>query len=160
MQGRSGQDGQDLVLDKRVFRLCATGGILAEALAAAAELAQQDIDARVLSVHTLKPLDSETLVRAAEETAGIVTLEEHTVDGGLGGAVAEVLLEQGAIPGFFHRIGLRQGFSSIVGSQDYLRTLYGMDRGAVVTKVLELLPPKTVSVRRHRRQVSVSRKAA
>ena len=100
--------------------------------------------ARVLSVHTLKPLDVESLARAAEETSGMVTLEEHTVDGGLGGAVAEALLERGAVPGFFHRIGLRQGFSSIVGSQSFLRARYGLDRHAVVAKVQELLQPECV----------------
>jgi transketolase len=152
-KARCVRDGYDVTL-------AATGGILTEALAAAEELAQLDIEARVLSVHTLKPLDSEALIRAAKETAGIVTLEEHTVDGGLGGAVAETLLERGALPGFFHRLGLRQGFSSIVGSQNYLRTRYGMDRRAVVAKVRELLSPKTVSIPRRTRRVGLSRKVA
>ena len=75
--------------------LAATGGILAEALAAADELAGQGIEARVLSVHTIKPLDLDAFAAAAVETGGIVTLEEHTVEGGLGGAVAERLLESG-----------------------------------------------------------------
>ncbi len=119
--------------------LAATGGILSNALAAAEELAKHGIQARVLSVHTLKPLDAEALVSAAKETTGIVTIEEHTVDGGLGGAVAESLLESGVMPGFFHRIGLREGFSSIVGSQNYLRTHYGMDHEAIVAKVIQLL---------------------
>ena len=130
------RDGYDVTL-------AATGAILSEALAAADELALLGIEARVLSVHTLKPLDVETLARAAEETSGIVTLEEHTIDGGLGGAIAESLLERGAIPGFFQRIGLRHGFSSIVGSQDYLRARYGIDRHAVVAKVQELLAAKS-----------------
>jgi transketolase len=119
--------------------LAATGGMLFEALAAAEALAENGIQARVLSVHTIRPLDSVTLIQAAEETLGFVTLEEHTVDGGLGGAVAETLLESGATPGFFHRIGLRSGFSSIVGSQQYLRGRYGLDSLAIAAKVLELL---------------------
>lgn len=126
--------------------LAATGGILSEALAAADELDGQGIQARVLSVHTLKPLDCAAFVRAAEQTAGIVTIEEHTVDGGLGGAVAEALLEMGVVPGFFHRIGLRQGFSSIVGSQAYLRARYGMDRHAIVAKVQERLQANCLRV--------------
>ena len=131
-EARQVRDGDDVTL-------AATGGILSEALAAADKLADRGIQARVLSVHTLKPLDSDAFVLAARETGGIVTIEEHTVDGGLGGAVAETLLERGAMPGFFHRVGLRQGFSSIVGSQDYLRARYRIDRHAVVAKVQELL---------------------
>jgi transketolase len=119
------REGDDLTI-------VATGGILAVALEAADELARQGIRCRVLSLHTLKPLDVESLEAAARETGGILTLEEHTVDGGLGGAVAEALLERGAPPRFFRRIGLRAGFSALVGSQDFLRSRYGMDARAVV----------------------------
>lgn len=119
--------------------LAATGGILAEALAAADELETRGIRSRVLSIHTVKPLDVDALSHAARSTAGIVTLEEHNVDGGLGGAVAEVLLERGERPGFFHRIGLRGGFSSIVGSQEYLRRQYRLDRTSIVEQVQCLL---------------------
>ncbi|MCA9232633.1 MAG: hypothetical protein KDA57_18430 [Planctomycetales bacterium] len=131
---RQVREGHDITL-------AATGGILAEALAAAERLAEEGIEARVLSVHTLKPLDEETLIAAAKETGGIVTVEEHTVDGGLGSAVAESLLEAGVAPRFFHRLGLRQGFSSIVGSQEYLRAQYRLDRHAIAGKARELLKP-------------------
>jgi len=126
------REGHDLTL-------VATGGILAEVLQAAEELAGQGIRCRVLSMHTVKPLDAAALCRAAEETGGILTVEEHTVEGGLGGAAAEALLEAGARPGFFHRIGLRAGFSSIVGSQTYLRRRYGLDCPAIVARARELL---------------------
>jgi transketolase len=112
--------------------LVATGGITAEALEASRKLSDKGIECRVLSMHTVKPLDVDSLKQAALETGGIITIEEHTVDGGLGGAVAENLLEEGLAPGFFHRIGLRSGFASIVGSQDYLRSAYGMDAAAIV----------------------------
>ena len=135
------REGSDLTL-------AATGGILEEALAAADELALQGIQARVLSVHTLKPLDVDAFAAAANETGGIITIEEHTVDGGLGGAVAEALLEQGEHPGFFHRIGLRQGFSSIVGSQKYLRSAYHMDRRAITAKARELVASKSGKTKR------------
>jgi transketolase len=69
----------------------------------------------------------------------MVTLEEHTVDGGLGGAVAEVLLESGVSPRRFQRIGLRRGFSTVVGSQTYLRQAYGLDEDSVCRTVEELL---------------------
>ena len=122
------REGHDLTL-------AATGGILEDVLSAADRLRDEGIHCRVLSVHTIKPLDLDAITKAARETGGIVTVEEHTVDGGLGGTVAENLLESGAVPSYFHRIGLRSGFSSIVGSQKYLRTRYGIDRDAIVAKV-------------------------
>jgi transketolase len=119
--------------------LVATGGILGEALEAADRLAVDGIECRVLSMHTVKPLDVEALRTAARETGGIVTVEEHMVEGGLGGAVAERLLEVGDVPKVFHRIGLRDGFSSVVGSQNYLRKVYGLDAEAIVRAVVEKL---------------------
>jgi transketolase len=143
--GDSHRPGERFVLGRpRLLRdghdvtLVATGGIMGEVLRAADELARCNVRCRVLSVHTLKPLDAQALCRAARETRGILTVEEHTIDGGLGGAVAEVLLENGAIPAVFHRIGLRDGFSSIVGSQQYLRTQYGMDAASIVDAVKRL----------------------
>lgn len=131
-QTRQVREGEDLTL-------AATGGILAEALAAAERLAQLGISCRVLSVHTLQPLDHASLERAARETGGILTIEEHSVTGGLGGAVAEALLESGRPPRRFLRLGLRAGFSSRVGSQAYLRRAYGLDAEAIVAAARQLL---------------------
>lgn len=119
--------------------IAVTGGISEEALKAADLLQEAGVKCRVLSLHTVKPLDGEALIAAATETGGLLTLEEHTVDGGLGSAVAEFLLEAGQPPRFFHRIGLRQGFSSVVGSQSYLRNIYGLDATAIAAKATELL---------------------
>ena len=116
-----------------------TGGILEESLKAAALLSEIGIEVRLVSIHTLKPIDTEEIVCAALETGGIVTLEEHTIHGGLGGAVAEALLDAGAMPKKFYRMGLRSGFSSIVGSQAYLRQRYEMDANAVVERVKTIL---------------------
>jgi transketolase len=115
--------------------LAATGGILGEALAAADLLDEQGVHCRVLSVHTIKPLDVETLSLAALETEGIVSIEEHAVNGGLGGAIAEALMEAGTFPGFFVRMGLRNTFSSIIGSQQYLRTIYSLDAASIARTV-------------------------
>jgi transketolase len=115
--------------------LAATGGILAEALLAADALSERGIDCRVLSVHTIKPLDTDTLAAAASETGGIISIEEHAVDGGLGGAIAEALMEAGVFPGFFVRMGLRNTFSSVIGSQKYLRTVYSLDAPSIIRTV-------------------------
>lgn len=118
--------------------LAASGGILGETLSAADLLATHGVSCRVLSVHTVKPLDQITLEAASRETGGIVTIEEHSIHGGLGGAIAEALLDADAAPGFFLRLGLRT-FSSIVGSQSYLRKVYGLDARSIADAVLARL---------------------
>ena len=125
---RTVREGSDVTL-------AATGGILGEALLAADSLAEQGIHCRVLSVHTIKPLDTDTLAAAASETGGIISIEEHAVDGGLGGAIAESLMEAGIFPGFFVRMGLRNTFSSVIGSQKYLRKVYSLDAASITRTV-------------------------
>jgi transketolase len=135
-KARTVREGSDLTL-------IATGGILGEALEAADRLSDGGIRCRVLSLHTLKPFDHEAVVAAARETGGIVTVEEHTIHGGLGSAVAEACLDAGVMPGAFSRIGLEAGFSSIVGSQQYLRSVYGMDAGSIVERCRALVAAAT-----------------
>lgn len=127
------------VREGRDVTLACTGGILGVAMAAAQRLAQEGIESRVLSVHTVKPLDGETILKSAQETGGIVTVEEHTVEGGLGSLVAETCLENQAPPEFFYRVGLRAGFSSQVGSQNHLRDFYHMNISSVIQAVTRCL---------------------
>lgn len=110
-----------------------------EVLEAVDGLLSEGIRCSVLSMHTIKPIDAESILKAARDTGGILTVEEHTVDGGLGSAVAEVCMDAGVLPKAFHRIGLRAGFSSIVGSQEYLRKVYGMDASAIAECVRKLV---------------------
>jgi transketolase len=69
-------------------------------------------------MHTIKPFDRDAVLRACQETGGIVTVEEHTIEGGLGSIVAETCMDAGVKPNVFRRIGLRAGYSSIVGAQE------------------------------------------
>ena len=138
----------------RDLTLIATGGIVQEALIAAEELHVLGIDCRVVSMHTLNPIDIEMIKACAQETAGIITIEEHTVVGGLGGAVAEACLETRCSPNFFFRVGLRGGFSSVVGSQSYLRRVYHMDASAIVEKVMALYARNMTSHKRTIREQS------
>ncbi|MBS1715437.1 MAG: transketolase [Armatimonadetes bacterium] len=131
-RARRWREGTDLT-----FVTC--GGIMQCVLAACENLATDGIQCRILSMHTVKPIDREAILAAARETGGIVTVEEHTLDGGLGSAVAEVCMDAGVIPERFHRIGLRSGFSSIVGSQEYLRKVYGLDAAAIVGEARRIL---------------------
>ena len=90
----------------------------------------------------------EAIMCAADETGAIVTVEEHSVLGGLGGAVAEVLAESGISPLRFKRIGLPSEFAKYVGSQEYLRARYGLSEPAIVQQVLALLDAGPAAVRR------------
>ena len=81
------RDGKDITI-------VATGLMVAEAVAAAETLASEGIDARVINIHTIKPLDDELILKAAKETGRIVTVEEHSVHGGLGALVLETLSEE------------------------------------------------------------------
>lgn len=120
--------------------LIACGGILEEVLSAAEMLAaQHGVQCRVVSMHTIKPIDKEAIVVACETTGGIVTVEEHTLLGGLGSAVAEVCMDLGLRPGAFARMGLAGEFSSVVGSQPFLRRRYGLVASDICVRVRELL---------------------
>ncbi|HEV8630384.1 MAG TPA: transketolase C-terminal domain-containing protein [Thermoanaerobaculia bacterium] len=129
----------------RDLTLISTGGMLGTALAVADRLAGRGVEASVLSMHTLKPLDEEAVRAAARETGGIVTLEQHSVIGGLGSAVAEVLAELPAGNGArgtgvpFRRIGVPSAFSARVGSQKWLEQQHGLDEEGVLAQVEELL---------------------
>jgi len=102
--------------------ILATGSILAHAIEAAANLQRDGVEVRIINVHTIKPLDREAVVSAARETRGILTLEEHTIIGGLGSAVAEVLAESsGTIPPVrFRRMGLMDCFCGEYGRPEDL----------------------------------------
>ncbi|MDR1020010.1 MAG: hypothetical protein LBL73_04545 [Synergistaceae bacterium] len=98
---------------------------------------KHDISARVLDMHTVKPMDTESLLRYAKESAAIVTVEEHSVNGGLGGGVAEILLEAG-YKGKFKRIGLPDEFA-LLGGTDEVYKHYGMDPEGIAKQIAALL---------------------
>jgi len=131
-KSRRYKEGKDITL-------IATGSILCETNIASIELKKLGIEARVVGMHTVKPIDIDEIRDAALNTDGIVTIEEHNKDGGLGSAISEVCMDSGIIPKKFLRIGLDNKYSSIVGSQQYLRQRYEMDSKAIIKKVLNLL---------------------
>lgn len=119
--------------------LITTGGILSDVQEAAIALNKLGIKARVLGFHTIKPIDTKEILLAAQETGGIITIEEHNKDCGLGSAVAEVCMDNSIFPKKFLRIGLENTFSSIVGSQQYLKSIYEMDTDAIIKATLKLI---------------------
>jgi transketolase len=85
-----------------------------------------------------KPLDNDAVLAAARQTKAIITVEEHSIIGGLGSAVAEVLAESGNSHTTFRRIGIKDEFCQQVGSQEYLRRIYGLSVDSIVDAI-ELL---------------------
>ncbi len=119
--------------------LISIGAILSEVLIAADRLSADGINARVISISSLKPLDEKIIFDACNETPGIVCVEEHTKIGGLSGAVSEICLSNGIIPGFFKKIGLNDEYPSVVGDQDFLRGVYSMSSKNIYFETMEAL---------------------
>ena len=137
-------DGVQLGKSRRVreggdITFFAVGGILREVLAAADALAGVGMASRVIAVHSLSPFDEGEVISSAQETGGIICVEEHRVVGGLGSAVAQVCMTSGNMPKFFRQIGLGEGFPSIVGDQDYLRAAYQIDAKSIERVAMEAL---------------------
>lgn len=116
--------------------IIATGHLVWEALQAAYRLKEQGIGARVINMHTIKPIDKKIVIKAARETGAIVTAEEHQVHGGLGSAVAEVVVENHPVPMAF--VGMNDSFGES-GEPRELMEKYGLTAEAIVLKVNSLL---------------------
>jgi transketolase len=127
-QGDTLREGNDVVL-------IATGGLVKPALDAAEALAKESIYAAVINIHTIRPLDNELIVKWANRTRRVVTLEDHTIRGGLGGAVAELLSEAMPVP--LKRLGML-GFGES-GTQEALYEKYGFTAGGIKTTVKKFL---------------------
>jgi transketolase len=124
------REGEDLTV-------IATGGCVGSALAAHEALKADGIGARVLNMHTLKPIDRTAIERAARETGRVVTAEEHSVIGGLGGAVAEVMAELGV--GRLRRVGVRDVFCTEVEPYPELLRIHGLDAAGIEAAARALL---------------------
>ena len=125
-----------VVREGRDVTLMATGTQTPRVVDAAELLAARGVDAHVLHVPTLKPLDDDAIVAAANRTGRVITVEEHTVLGGLGGAVAEVLGERR--PTQLNRIGLQDTYVQS-GPNDELLDIYGLSAARVAEQVLAIL---------------------
>ncbi len=122
--------------------IVACGLMVSAALEAAQVLQEKGIAARVLDMHTIKPLDEAALERAAQETGAIVTAEEHLLDGGLGSAVARVVAQHHPVPMAF--VGLRNTYAES-GKGDELLEKYGLTSAAIIAAVEQVLGRKQIS---------------
>ncbi|MCI8506912.1 MAG: transketolase family protein [Lachnospiraceae bacterium] len=110
----------------------ATGLCVSESLAAAEKLAAEGIDVKVVNIHTIKPIDEELVVKAATETGKVVTVEEHSVIGGLGSAVCDVLSEKA--PTKVMKIGVNDTYGESGPAKDLIKK-YGLDADSIAEKV-------------------------
>ena len=123
------RDGADAVI-------FATGIMVAAAIEAASALALEGIDAAVVDIHTIKPLDNELVLEYAAKTGRVVTAEEHTVIGGLGGAVAELLGEK--LPTRMKRVGVNDCFGKSAKASEAL-DMFGLNAASVAAAVRALV---------------------
>lgn len=119
--------------------IIATGLMVNEALMAAEELKKEGINARVINMATIKPLDKDIVIKAAKETGAIVTAEEHNVIGGLGGAVSEVICENYPVP--VVKLGVEDTFGRSGPAVELLH-LYGLDAKHIVAKAKQAIAMK------------------
>ncbi len=129
--------GKGIVLKEgKDVTIVATGLTVPESMEAANMLAKDGIDAEVINIHTIKPLDEDLIVRSAKKTGKVVTAEEHSIIGGLGGAVCETLSEKCPTP--VYRIGMRDVFGES-GSAAALIHKYELDAEGIYRQVKEFL---------------------
>lgn len=121
-KGKCIRGGKDLTV-------IATGIMVSEAMIAAEKLQEEGLDVRVVDINTIKPIDRDIIVKAAKETGRIVTAEEHSIIGGLGSAVAEVVVRE--CPVVMEMVGQLDTFGES-GKPDQLKEKYGMDAEAVI----------------------------
>ena len=119
------REGTDLTI-------VSTGLCVPACLDAARALERDGISAGVINIHTIKPIDEELLIQAAKRTGKVVTVEEHSVIGGLGSAVADVLSENYPVP--VHKIGIRDVFGESGPAQELLKK-YGLDAEGIEVKI-------------------------
>ncbi|MFH1683728.1 MAG: transketolase family protein [Candidatus Margulisiibacteriota bacterium] len=132
--------GKGVVMRKgKDLTIFACGLMVSKALEAADELSKKGVDCRVVNLHTIKPIDKHLIIKCAEETGAVVTAEEHSILGGLGGAVAEVLVENACVP--MARVGVKDMFGES-GKPDELLVKYGLTPHHIAAAVKSVIKRK------------------
>jgi transketolase len=127
-----------LIKDGNDITIIAIGGMVYNSLKAAEELEKRGLSVRLISIGSLKPIDVTCILKAANQTKAIITVEEHSLIGGLGSAVAEILSEENInIP--FKRLGVPSEFTERVGDQEWFLSKYNLDKIGIFNSVMELM---------------------
>lgn len=116
--------------------IIATGYMVQKSLEAAKKLKEKGINARVINIHTIKPIDKELIIKCAKETGAVVTVEEHNVIGGLGSAVAEIINKECPVPMDF--VGVQDTFTE-TGAYEDLLDKYGLRSENIVNNVCKVI---------------------
>ncbi len=125
------QSGKDIAL--------ITSSIMLQTAAEVTQLLQEKgLSVQLMQMHTLKPFDTQSIVDAGKKIKHIITLEEHTIYGGLGSIVAEVIAEN-SLPVRFKRIAVENSLLKVLGNQDYMRNAHGLSKEKIVKTILQLL---------------------
>lgn len=139
-EGSTFEPGKAAVLrDGKDITICASGIMVAEALASAIKLAEEGIDAAVIDMFSVKPIDEKTILEYAAKTGAFVTAENHNVINGLGSAVADVLARN--LPCPLEMVGVNDEFGQ-VGPQDYLQKYYGLTSENIIEKARAVIARK------------------
>lgn len=125
-----------VMVNGKDIAIIATGALVHLAIEAAEELKKRKISARVINIHTIKPIDKDLILKAAKETNAIITAEDHSIIGGLGSAVAEILSEN--YPVKMKRIGINDKFGES-GKPDELYKKYGFTKENIIKEVKSLI---------------------
>ncbi|MFC2133981.1 transketolase family protein [Bacteroidota bacterium] len=132
--------GKSVVLKEgKDVTLMVYGDLVEDAMEAAEMLSEKGISARVLNMSSIKPIDEDAIVKAAEETGGIVTIDNHNIHGGLGSAVAEVLTEK--CPVKMKRMGVKNEFGKS-GSNEEMKRVFGLRAEDIVNETVKYLEEK------------------
>ncbi|MFZ5354280.1 MAG: transketolase family protein [Bacillota bacterium] len=129
------EDGHDATI-------VATGSIVFDCLQVVKQLKEEGISVRLINMHTIKPLDNDIIIKAAKETGVIISVEEHSIIGGLGSAVSEVILESGHGNVKFSRIGFNDKFCKGYGTHNYVKDINGLSVDKIKNRIKEILHSK------------------
>ena len=128
----------NILKDGSDYTIIACGGIVEEALLAADDLDKNNISCKVVSMHTIKPIDNALIQDCVKNSKGIVSLEEGNITGGLGSAILEACSKNGEFPLKMKTLGINDEYVSIVGSQEYLRDSVGISKRFIVNTILSM----------------------
>ncbi len=138
-EGFSFEIGKAIILKNgKDVTLITTGNMLETTLKVSKILRKENIYSKVVSMHTIKPIDRETIIKCANDSNVIISIEEHSKIGGLGSQVASVIFEE-RLNNKYLQIALPDTFVHIVGSQNYLREIYGLTPFQISTKILSFI---------------------
>ena len=119
--------------------ILATGYMVQKSLEAAEQLRKKGINVRIINIHTIKPIDKELIIKCAKETGAVITVEEHSIYGGLGSAVAEVLIKEYLVP--MEIIGIQDTFTE-TGAYEFLLNKYGLCAENIINTVQKVMKRK------------------